>query len=76
MVISFVYDWSVFCSVVFLLSEQGMDRIPARIPGFRRIPTEFLDSGGFRLESVEEWKVLGICRGMFDVHILISLPLK
>jgi len=33
MVISFVYDWSVFCSVVFLLSEQGMDRIPAGISG-------------------------------------------
>ena len=39
MVISFVYDWSVLCSVVFLLSEQG-------IPGFWRIPARI--SGGLK----------------------------
>jgi len=45
MVISFVYDWSVLYSVVFLLNSGGMDRNPS---GILSIPPE----------SVEEWKVL------------------
>jgi len=57
-VIFFVYDLSVLCSVDFLLNVQGIDRNAA---GILSILLEFLDSSRlhrFQLESVEEWKVL------------------